>query len=258
MKTIINNDEERGKILKKIHKLVDLEENAKKIGSEGEAYAAAQAVHRLLTMYNLSMDEVPLGDGEKSIDIAETEMFSYVSSYGTWKRHLLLIICEYNFCRSLCNTFTKRMCIVGEQQNVAIVRQLYDYLVNAFMRLAKEKWETTVTLYCSNRFVSLPFEIMEKLYGKEKKPVFFKSYFKGVEFGLMEQFESLKPTAEETALMVRHEEAINDFLSKDKFYTGKKIKHKPEQDEIDYDAFYEGRTDGRTICLNRQISTQNS
>lgn len=53
MKPKTVTDEERDKILLKIRKLVDLAENAKKIGSEGEAYATAQGVHRLLTMYNL-------------------------------------------------------------------------------------------------------------------------------------------------------------------------------------------------------------
>ena len=52
------SDEERKRILAKIKKLLALKEGAEKIGSEGEAYAAANGVHRLLTEYNLSMADV--------------------------------------------------------------------------------------------------------------------------------------------------------------------------------------------------------
>lgn len=247
------SEEEREKILARIRKLLNLQENAEKIGSEGEAYAAAAGVHRLLTMYNLSMDEVPLGEEKKQIDIAKTEMFSYATVYGNWKRELLTIICTYNYCQCLVNTFSKRMCIVGEEQNVAIVKQLYDYLVKAFKRLAQEKWETTVTLYGANHCISIPFEIAEQLYGKGKKPLFFKSYFKGAWVGLKEQFESLQPTSDETALMVVHTDAINDFLSKDEFYTGKGVRNRKDSDDMDYCAFCAGQEDGRNISLHRQI-----
>lgn len=202
MKNRTCTGEERDKILARIRKLLDLQENAEKIGSEGEAYAAAQAVHRLLTLYNLTIDEVPLGEEKMSIDITETEMFSYANGYGTWKRDLLTVICMFNFCECLQNSFTKRMSIVGEKQNVIIVRQLYDYLVKAFKRLAQEKWETTVTLYGSN--------IAKRMYGKDKKPLFMKSYYKGAWNGLKEQFDSMQPTSEETALMVVHDKAIKD------------------------------------------------
>ena len=45
-------------ILGKIRKLIRLKESAIKIGSEGEAHAAAEAVNRLLTSYNLSLMDV--------------------------------------------------------------------------------------------------------------------------------------------------------------------------------------------------------
>lgn len=245
-------DEERDTILLRIRKLLDLQENATKIGSEGEAYAAAQGVHRLLTMYNLTMDEVPMGEKKRSIDITETEMFSYANSYGTWKRDLLTVICTFNFCQCLENSYTKRMSIVGEKQNVLIVRQLYDYIVKAFMRFAQEKWETRVTLYVSNNFVSIPFDMAERMYGKDKKPLFMKSYYKGAWYGLQEQFESLQPASEETALMVVHDEAIDDYLSHDEHYTGKG-RYRKGNDDMDYAAYSQGKADGRSISLNRQL-----
>lgn len=54
-------------VLKKLRKLQNLYEGAKKINSEGEANAAAAAIQRLLIQYNLSMDEIGT-DEEKSKD----------------------------------------------------------------------------------------------------------------------------------------------------------------------------------------------
>ena len=46
------------KIVEKLKKLMRLQEGAKKIGSEGEANAAAAAISRLLTQYNLSLMDI--------------------------------------------------------------------------------------------------------------------------------------------------------------------------------------------------------
>ena len=50
--------ENKDKILDKIKKLLKLQHSAETLGNEGEAYAAANAVHRLLTTYNLSLSDV--------------------------------------------------------------------------------------------------------------------------------------------------------------------------------------------------------
>ena len=76
-------DEERKRILAKIKKLLALKEGAEKIGSEGEAYAAANGVHRLLTEYNLSMSDVMGEDGErKGPKIEQSEDISYKVTSG--------------------------------------------------------------------------------------------------------------------------------------------------------------------------------
>lgn len=46
------------KIIEKLKKLMRLQQSALKIGSEGEANAAAAAISRLLTQYNLSLMDI--------------------------------------------------------------------------------------------------------------------------------------------------------------------------------------------------------
>ena len=85
------------KILDKIRKLIRLKESAKKIGSEGEANAAAAAVNRLLTEYNLSLMEVTEDAAAPSLAVGKSAEVSYQDAYGNiWKRDLLRIISEYN------------------------------------------------------------------------------------------------------------------------------------------------------------------
>lgn len=48
-------------IKRRLKKLMALYESAKKVDSEGEAAACAEATQRILTQYNLTMDEVDLG-----------------------------------------------------------------------------------------------------------------------------------------------------------------------------------------------------
>lgn len=75
-----------------------MKESAIKIGSEGEAHAAAEAVNRLLTSYNLSLMDVAPEEQKNMISVGESEKITYQDTYGNiWKRDLLRIICEYNF-----------------------------------------------------------------------------------------------------------------------------------------------------------------
>ena len=123
-------------ILAKIRKLLRLKESAIKIGSEGEAHAAAEAVNRLLTSYNLSLMDVTPEEQKNMISVSESEKITYQDTYGNiWKRDLLRIICEYNFCRILLHGGTTYMVVVGTRENAEVVLSLYNYLRSVFRRL---------------------------------------------------------------------------------------------------------------------------
>ena len=127
-------------ILAKIRKLLRLKESAIKIGSEGEAHAAAEAVNRLLTSYNLSLMDVTPEEQKNMISVSESEKITYQDTYGNiWKRDLLRIICEYNFCRILLHGGTTYMVVVGTRENAEVVLSLYNYLRSVFRRLSVER-----------------------------------------------------------------------------------------------------------------------
>lgn len=254
-------DKERNNILQKIRKLLNLKESAEKVGNEGEAYAAAKGVHRLILKYNLSMEDVKDAGQEKGgIDIGETESISYNDKYGCWKRGLLQVICQFNFCQGLIQSGNKSFSIVGEKQNIIIVKKLYEYLVAAFRHLASlefKKWlkraVKDVTEYAAARGKWVPFNYLEDTIKKKESKTFYRSYYKGVVDGLYEQYRQMQPSSEETALMVTHNKAIDEYLKTLDTFTGKTFHERRNRNPLDADAYYKGVRAGENINLSPQL-----
>ena len=158
------------KILERIRKLIRLKESTT---SEGEAKAAATHVKRLLKEYNLSLLDVNEKRPETVFEIRESGAISYKDSFGNyWKRDLLRVLCEYNYCRMLRYRGTTDMLIVGTQENIAAVTVLYDYLRTTFRRLADKRHMEYVS-------------IKRGYYRTEKyRKEYIRSYLEGVTPGL--------------------------------------------------------------------------
>jgi hypothetical protein len=235
--------ENKDKILDKIKKLLKLQHSAETLGNEGEAYAAANAVHRLLTTYNLSLSDVSESNEERA-DITESDEITYRSPYGSvWKRALLSTIATNNYCQVLVKPYKQHMLIVGQEDNVEIVKGLYSYLTVAFCRLSSKRMgEFSKELLSENTRLT-----------KQGEKKFLSSYFIGAVDGLRRNFESRKPTSDETSLMVCHSAAIKDFLDKAPNYNGKNFKGKRQNNDLMPEGLIYGLRDGANISLNRQI-----
>lgn len=249
------SDEERKRILAKIKKLLALKEGAEKIGSEGEAYAAAVGVHRLLTEYNLSMADVLGETGEQSgPEIMESDGISYASNFGLWKKNLMVVICKYNYCQAVSSVQTKQVYIVGQEDNIAVCHCLFDYLVTAFVRLAKEKFRN----FLGNFIIAgpaTPLSVLKLKFGEKHTNEFFHSYYLGTVQGLRENFEArlLQANSDEHALVRTFNKAIEDFGRKKGFFR--------RRGTVEYkvgmvDAYDDGYDDGRNINLDRQLSSR--
>ena len=74
------------KITERIRKLIRLKESATQIGSEGEAHAAAAAVHRLLMEYNLSLLDLAGENPQNRLTACESDRISYKDAAGNMCR----------------------------------------------------------------------------------------------------------------------------------------------------------------------------
>ena len=129
------------KIVERLKKLMRLQQSAQKIGSEGEANAAAAAISRLLTQYNLSLMDINPEERKESLRVQRTENISFKDTYGLWKRLLMNVICEFNYCKVFLISGQTKMIVVGTEANTSTVIYIYDMLRSIFRKLAPVRYE---------------------------------------------------------------------------------------------------------------------
>jgi hypothetical protein len=239
---------EKENVIQKIQKLLKLQYGAESIGSTGEAFQAAKMVKKLLMEYNLSMSDIDTSDGEQKLTMTKSDELAGSDRYGNhWKFQLLGVIASNNLC-SAYKRVSGKMFVIGTEDNVAIVQEFYNYLVKVFRRLAKEHWERKCKEweqqgYNVEYILFADNTVMNK---------FFRSYLEGVPVGLQENYDSLKPTSAETALVVCHQEAIDEYVKENFTMNDKKPRIRTRK--IYGDAYNLGAADGRAVSLNRQIA----
>ena len=182
------------------------------------------------------MDVTP-EEQKNMISVGASEKITYQDTYGVWKRDLLRIICEYNFCRILLSRGTTYMVVVGTRENAEVVISLYNYLRSVFRRLSVERYTEYVATYG------------EYYRTKEFKRNYIKSYLLGCCFGLRKQFESIRKTAEETGLMLYHRHLIDDYFQS----IGTTTHKSKNRNNVNAAAYCSGYDDGSKINLNKQI-----
>lgn len=239
---------EKENVIQKIQKLLKLQYGAESIGSTGEAFQAAKMVKKLLMEYNLSMSDIDTSDGEQKLTMTKSDELAGSDRYGNhWKFQLLGVIASNNLC-SAYKRVSGKMFVIGTEDNVAIVQEFYNYLVKVFRRLAKEHWERKC-----KEWEQQGYNVEYILFAdKTVENKFFRSYLEGVPVGLQENYDSLKPTSAETALVVCHQEAIDEYVKGN--FTMNDKKPRTRTRKIYGDAYNLGAADGRAVSLNRQIA----
>ena len=237
------------KVLRKLAKLKNLYEGAKKINSEGEANNAAVLIQKLLTEYNLTMDEIETEDEKKSDLIHEHfSGYEYKSIGGYWELMLTQVVCDYNFCRCFKygNSY-KNLLIIGSKDNIENCKWLVKFLKETFVKLSNVRYKE----YCENN-------MMLKRPTKDK---FQRSYLMGCTQGLRAKFWQEKEEREKaekekaskiTALVVRNNEAVDKYVEQQWGGYGK-----GRSFNVKYDvANAMGVRDGKNTTINKQISNK--
>lgn len=234
------------KVLRKLAKLKKLYEGAKKINSEGEANNAAVLIQKLLTEYNLTMDEIETEDEKKS-DLIHEQLsgYEYKSIGGYWELMLTKVVCDYNFCRCFKygNSY-KNILIIGSKDNIENCKWLVKFLKETFVKLSNVRYKE----YCEN-------SMMLKQPTKDK---FQRSYLMGCTQGLRAKFKEEKEEREKaekekasriTALTVRNNEAVDKYVEQKwgGYGSGRSF-------SVKYDAANAmGVMDGKNTTINKQL-----
>lgn len=203
--------EDLNAIKTKLRKLQKLYDGAKAINSEGEAQAAAAAIQRIMTQYNLTMAELST-DIQVDDGIIEHACsgFTYKSIGGYWEYRLASVLCKYNFCKCFMhgNSY-KKLLIFGKKENVEMVNWMREMLSERFVEFSKKRFKEYQQ---TSAYAFHPI-------GKDK---YQRSYLMGVVDGLDQKLKEEQNKDKQmdetygtkiTALVVRTDAEITNFVN---------------------------------------------
>ena len=249
MEDVIMEKMSLDKVMRKIQKLKKLYEGAKKINSEGEAQNAAALIQKLLTEYNLTMEEVGSEQEKEDNKVMHENVsgFTYKSIGGIWEQRLTHVICKWNFCKCyIYGKSYKSLIIVGKKDNVEMVKWLLDILKERFVFFSKQRYK---------EYLKGVGEF-EKPMGKEK---FQRSYLVGCAMGLdsklkeqheREKKEEVELSTKITSLVVRNNAAVEEYVENEFGGTSKARRFHENYDS----ARYKGFEDGKNTDINKPIA----
>lgn len=239
------------KIKTKLQKLMRLYEGAKKINSEGEANAAAAAIQRLLTQYNLTMGDV--SQEEQDRDVVKENIMScyrFKSIGGDWEFKLMFVVCKWNFCKVFRygKTKDKNMIFFGKEENMETVKWLYNMLCERFVSFGKARYKEYQ-------------ETMDYLAKPIGLDTYLRRYLEGCAKGLDAKFqeeadrekiqnEDKNYSAKVTALVVRNGAEIDKYVG-EKFVGYQKGRAMPSAKRDSCFAY--GFKDGKNTQINKQV-----
>ena len=199
-----NQNEKLDAIQKKLRKLQKMYEGAKAINSEGEAAAAAAAIQRILTEYNLTIDEIG-GEPERSEVIQQKESGNVFDSIGgQWEQKLYSVLCKYNFCRCfIYGASYKRLVLIGTKENLEMVHWLKEVLASKYVELSAKAYKEYKK---SAQYAFNP--IRRHKYQRS----FLIGCTSGLDQKLFDERERDKRDERVCALVVKHDAALDDYV----------------------------------------------
>ena len=244
----MNENSNIEKILNKLRKLTALQQSARELGNEGEANAAAAGISRLLTEYNLSLNDIPENEKPSDpVDIEDIPVYKPYSQYK-WQTNLIVTLSHFNYTYSLQSLHynekkhkgEKIFQIVGRKKNREVVSYLYSFLCHKFVTIGRQKYEGYKLNYIKSTGLTPP-----------TLTVYMKSFLQGCVSGLWKKLEEERSSFGKNiiALVQSTESEINKYME------NLNLKKAPKRRKSTYDAeiYDEGYNTGSTIHLEKGI-----
>lgn len=226
-------------IIDKIKKLIALRDGARAIGSEGEANAAAAAIQRLLTAYNLEMSDIYSSDeNEDSTYIGRSGDINTADQYRCgWKQDMLIVLSKFYYCKSLMIYGTSSMCIYGTDVNRLTVEYAFNFLTTVFLNLMPRRFREQTNVRMMPR----------------QRDKWCSSYLLGCVRGVSDKLED-ESTSTETGLMVCHNTMIDKYINQKNGEIGKWKSSSGNRTMLDGEAFMSGFNDGKNQNIAKAIN----
>lgn len=236
-------------ILEKIRKLENLRQSAEEIGSEGEAYKAAQVIHKLLLEYNLSMEDVPtdapVSEDDKIIYTEEDSTHHHGTKIPAWEKQLWAVLAEHFFCLAVRDRHQIYGCsmmrLVGTKVNTDSARYVHDVFCNRLFPLGKTRYIEYLRDFRINRYHLRPDP-----FGR-----WLDNYLLGCTFGLS---ETLREDATEQASGIRDLTLRTQSKLTEWFRTNQgNLRTARTSYTQDNEAITKGMKDGKNLNLTKGV-----
>lgn len=246
------NDEKLKKILEKLRKLMDLKESALQCGETGEANAAAAGITRLLTEYDLTLQDIP--SEQKVVDPIGMEIIPFSVRYMQypWYWNLLDVVAQHNnadIFRTRYKSGTRagevEYTVVGRKKNREVVIYLVSFLANKFVNIGKAKYPEWKLNHIRTTGMTPP-------------PVatYMKNFLFGCVIGLNDKLTRERQsfdTQKITALVRTEKSAIEKFMA------NMNVKQaRTRQPELMTEAVTQGIQEGQNVQIHQGVEQKNT
>ena len=207
--------------------------------NENEAEIALAKAQRILTQYNLDLNEIT----DLDPSCADMSREYVAGSKYLWHFNLCAAISRFNYCKCIRHAgyygTNVQYAILGRSINVGVVIELYNWITPQLLRLAEVA------------MVTAPYGV----HGMNYKTSFLLGCVSGIRERLKTQFErNLCELPKTQALIVRYDEENQEF--QDSLY--KKLKHVNMSSNVYHGAFSAGRAAAKDVSLSIKKQVENS
>lgn len=224
----------KDKILDTIKKLIKHEESARKIGSTNEAEMFAAKVHELLVKHNLELKDINLNEQEKNPVSEILRSFGNMDEKTFQKAGMLInLLAQTHFCMAVRIMNSHNIRIIGRPENVAVCSEIFSFLFGAMRSLTHKQY----AVYRASN-------------GPQSKEKFELGFTFGFCTAIAERLRKQMQTSEVTAIVLRDESLIKDYLNK----KGTIIKHQNvKAQRFSNDGYFAGQKYGSEIEINGRV-----
>ena len=241
-------EDKRKAILAKLQKVMKLKQSEENLGNIEAAEKYARIISNLSMEYNIAIEELHDNENKSTREKIKESKMSYKSPGipGNWKVRLAYVISNHNFCEVIEYTNTDKFVFIGLEHNILICRFILNFLVNAFKKIGKERFDVykidrqkMVEMYRNKKFAPISY------------PTYMKRFIFGATNGVRDKFQAERKLQQEEygekleGLIKVNNSAIKDYLdAKFKLKEGRSTKIKYDQ------IANEGYQVGKNITIN--------
>lgn len=230
-------------ILEKLRKLMALKESALTCGETGEANAAAAGITRLLTEYDLTLQDIPTE--QKIVDPIGMETIPYKFCYmqHPWYWSLLDVVAKYNNADIFRSRYTSgevEYTVVGRKKNREVVLYLVSFLANRFINIGRKEYKDWKYWHIC-------------MTGKTPPSIgtYMKNFLFGCVIGLNDKLKKERDTFDSekiTALVLTEKAAIEKFMANMDVTEARSLKPKLMEEVVG-----QGIIEGRNVQINKGL-----